>query len=87
LLPDCNTRLNWFVSQQNKPLVAIYKPYWRAQATSCYCFFIYIFRILFPDLPENGGPLQIRSEKYVDYDSDEETSGVISLNIPEQNER
>jgi hypothetical protein len=50
-------------------------------------FFIYIFRILFPDLPENGGPLQIRSEKYVDYDSDEETSGVISLNIPEQNER
>lgn len=44
-------------------------------------------RILFPDLPENGGPLQIRSEKYVDYDSDEENSGVISLNRPEHSEK
>ncbi|OPL33139.1 hypothetical protein AM593_07261, partial [Mytilus galloprovincialis] len=36
-------------------------------------------RILFPDLPQNGGPLQIRSEKYVDIDSDDETDGVIAL--------
>lgn len=51
-----------------------------------FCIF-YIFRILFPDLPENGGPLQIRSEKYVDYDSDEENNGVISLNRPEHSEK
>lgn len=42
-------------------------------------------RILFPDLPENGGPLQIRSENCVDYNSDEETNGVIALR-PDQSE-